>query len=796
MTLNSLPGCLLGLIFGLCLTACSDTEWSTTPTVPDDLQLSASTTPFVQATRADADAIAYRIYALLDFSKTWTDTSNYRADNDYLMTASGLYGTTSTSGGNISGTYLPSRFHQKTLYFYGITLSTTTDPAAVADAVTLNDAGSPCYHFSYQQTLPDVRVAYKKASVKDSDNGVVDLPFKHALAKLEFYISHPDSLYKEDVGYAWPDTFHLIQCSVTVPTGGSIDFNRLTNNASLTSALWTVDQTTQNVSVMAQDTTSFATTLQTITDETNGFLIFPCASFQLTLQEAEESTPQVKTVKISDTVGFEPNHVYKIILQYTRDGTFLVTVHPDYYDYVTEVATSLSLGSPTSFNGVLWADRNLGATSNSFANIEEWEEMRGYMYQVGRNIPYKPYPIKGACRTYTRADGSTYDWVQTVGNSKDASGDVAPYKDKGRYLYPYIPELWDSIPFYWEYASFTLRKGKSYYDFNQSGLTFYNKHKKPTTDISERVFVTPLEDPTLFLYLTIPDTVPGRATLTRTEYMDYMKQFLIVVNRGAKWTDKNSSQLWANNITPCPPGWRIPTDTEWKGIVPITTTTGDITYQDKVHTYCGDTCWYQFSSSDPVSPFSSIYYGHMPQGKTNGKDTKESGDIYIIKKYGTSSAYGLHIYVDKSLAAASTTTYPDTDPNSVKARCVLVIDRYTFSETPAKVTFNQDNPPTVEVGTNLIYSYDSNNASDTTRQKIYWYRVETLSFPICGVGHYDFGSLIWSGTEAQYATANGNFVRMKVGGNTTNRYVTYSPVGSNISLVSIRAVRDEAEIEW
>jgi uncharacterized protein (TIGR02145 family) len=247
------------------------------------------------------------------------------------------------------------------------------------------------------------------------------------------------------------------------------------------------------------------------------------------------------------------------------------------------------------------------------------------------------------------------------------------------------------------------------------------------------------------------------------------------------------SELWADASTqtsPCPPGWRIPTDEEWMGIFPPSTKVGDITYQLKNHTDTTLYSWFESNPSDPRSGYTSQYYCYCKYGLQKG-DTQHCGDLYIIKKVGQSSAYGLRITVDDTtLVAGSNTLKPDSA--GLAARPVVVIDRYTLS-VPAKASMSINNPPQKEEESGLYYTL---SGGDT----IYWYPVEQLKLPVCGVAHYMYLALIWSGTEAQYATAEGHTVRIKVGGGPTNRYL-YLDTGTRTAGLSIRPVRD-AESSW
>jgi hypothetical protein len=116
------------------------------------------------------------------------------------------------------------------------------------------------------------------------------------------------------------------------------------------------------------------------------------------------------------------------------------------------------------------------------------------------------------------------------------------------------------------------------------------------------------------------------------------------------------------------------------------------------------------------------------------------------------------------------------------------------------VSLSLKNHPLKDPDNGLLYTYDIDNENDSTRQKIYWYRGDKLTFPACGVGQYYILGLIWSGTEAQYATAEGRVVRMKAGGTIYNRFI-YLNLGTSstdyrTAGLSIRPVRDVTSEDW
>ncbi len=140
---HRLPARIAALLLGLGLscTACSDHSDELFSTrAADPLQLSATATAYVQATRSGDDQIKYRIYAVSDDAlnnKTdtrWTDDGAYLAAVNATMDAKGLLGTTATTSGYITGTTIPTDFggQGETWNFVGITVSNDTDPADIA----------------------------------------------------------------------------------------------------------------------------------------------------------------------------------------------------------------------------------------------------------------------------------------------------------------------------------------------------------------------------------------------------------------------------------------------------------------------------------------------------------------------------------------------------------------------------------------------------------------------------------------------------------------------------------------
>lgn len=768
------------LLLAALLTACDDESYDTD--AADVLTLQAWATPYVAATRASESDIAYRIYAIADPAKDWTAT-----DNNLTATTdtAGCLGRSDIGGGYLSGDALPGRFNHKSWYFYGLTTSSSTDPQKTADTVTLN-AGVPAFTFSYDteavpNALPDVRYAATGSalSIDQTQNGVIPLQFRHALAKLIVRISGATKSTTE--------VTDVLQ-KFYVYTHRSGDLN-------MKSGGWTFPEDDELVAMQANaDEVEFGTTMVTVTEE---FLVFPTSELKISaVIDGHTIAPVAITQEVTENntttnvpINIEANHVYTINLQYIEDGIYIVTAHPDYYDYVTASTSDVSLGNPTLFNGVVWADRNIGATSATYGNIEEWEEMRGYYYQAGRNIPFKPYPVAGNERTKT-CNGTNgtegYKWIQTSGDVASNSQTTA---DKGRYLYPYIADLWDAMPKAWNYTSFSART----YNFRSgSVVSFLDSEGNVVTDAAKYLIARYTSGSTqLDFYVNLPAT----AVATTEEYNRYR----YISNTGGKneanW-GADVTHLWDDPDTqPCPPGWRIPTDDEWRGILPGTELTGDITCKD--HKNLSPRRWYaKNEDGDPTSGYSSLYYCT----KTSGQSDAECGVMYIIKKAGTTEAYGLRLSVYKPDVSTNSEEWPDNATNATRTRCVLLIDRYAFSGDPTKATlwFNNSNASDTKnnIPATVTTDYGSMLATkDTDGNQTIWYPIEQLKLPVCGVCHYNYATLIWSGTEAQYATAEGHSVRMKVGGSEGSRSLYIDNTSLRTAGLSIRPVRDAA-VQW
>ena len=122
---------------------------------------------------------------------------------------------------------------------------------------------------------------------------------------------------------------------------------------------------------------------------------------------------------VTEPFRFLPNYEYTLTITITNSDVQIITIIPRRYDWIEHNDDSQYMGQPLTFNGVMWMDRNLGATSADMTTPEGWEAGRGYYYQVGRDIPYfvkRTVNFKGS-------DGKTYTRPYCRGYSSGA----APY---------------------------------------------------------------------------------------------------------------------------------------------------------------------------------------------------------------------------------------------------------------------------------------------------------------------------------------------------------------------------------
>lgn len=498
---------------------------------------------------------------------------------------------------------------------------------------------------------------------------------------------------------------------------------------------------------------------------------------------------------------FKQNYSYTLHIHFTSDRRRVATLVPKVYEWIegeTEKEDDeigyfqeQDMGQPVTFNGVLWSDRNLGATSgNPTRSVEDWYASVGYLYQYGRNIPYYPY-------NYTNGN---------IDYSTPAS--IALGRN-GRKVYPVVDVAsWGDNPV------LNLVDDKS---ANYKNL-IWNLETAQESGSNRN----------LGYY---KGRTPNRYRLS------YLKGY--------------DNEWEKNTKTPCPPGWRLPTTQDFMGILPSSGFAGNITFRLISSINAGTGSWdcgndgeYDYETTpdnikkleeltdfreghkgelvyDGFYPYlfreekenildgrvsRGVYILSMGEGdKVTVQDVNQSlkkdyrfhwGVIYGIKNQGTDKAYRIKWNIQLVTNEEPTVAWSDEYKEYIQTymndrypfRGLLVISRY---ETSPSDDFEADEDGKYE---KAVKQYD-------------WeHPVEVMYLPIGGYcdAETSQGAVNNIGTEVWYATSEANtenrseddqrkkIVWIKYAGSSTanSQAIAFSDLSRLGAAVYVRCVRD------
>lgn len=690
--------------------------------------------------------------------------------------------------------------------FYGLTDSTRTAPAATEDgiySITLND----------QNNYTDYRRGELQFDANREDGAVLRMPFKHIMSqvrvkvmcqqditsklklkKVEFIGTNTDEQLDPAKGVVLNAKYNVFSNTFSEQTTGirTIDLGKnvieIPNVGSTSDAIKDAADVGTLLFFPEEQTNETYNMRVTIDDSDNLYQLGTTdAVINIPIYDNREETTQA--------LHFEQNTSYTLYITFLNSTARIVTLVPKVYDWLdgetdkqdgTGYYEELDFGQPVTFNGVMWSDRNVGATSAyPTRSMDDWNRSVGYFYQYGRSIPYFPNNLK--------KDGTVnYDTPLSEALAMDET--ISGKGKMGGSIYPVVNyESWGTTA--------EAQKNKIAPLNNNSNYSFIRKLGETVGDNSYWGFV----------------------------YDNY--NLASINNEG--WDEGHN--------TPCPPGWRLPTTDDFKGIIPGSGYSGNITFRtyrqvsgngsweavnssvepnfedvfsiDKISNITGIPggpavsepvykgyfpCIYREETNDPVAGATSQYILSMKgddwnkvkqisgEIRPNERDYQYNwGVIYGIKNVGTASAYRVKWEVRLQSEAE-----PTMDSNGVLSydkpfRGVLVISRYQTTEYDK---FTPDRNGSYE---SALESYDWDNP------------VEQLMLPIGGfVDNWSEGHLGNIGTEAWYAISNRDGIRISdndhknifwfkyCGTNSTSQTAVISDKSLMTAAVQVRCVRD------
>ena len=739
----------IGLLTGLCLMSCTDEDWSSNGNTQKGIVLSPYKEKQVSRAMEPGDKYfdvdtRYRIWIM----NQGTDTSEESAEVNGIE-------ATETMRGNIHIINVRP-IEQTTPDFYGFTQNSKTD-------IPEDKAVTGTYPIELQPDgdYIDYLRGELKAPYEDSDyaqGDILQMPFKHIMSQVTFQVSK-DTELDTDIQLV---SVEMVGANTDNPTGitfaGTYQVYNNTfvftsdavrriegNNMDVPSA----DLGSDNVGEVA--TIFVFPTFETVAEEQREI---PLTYLRVTFKDSKNyygisnkegnSTvlvPIYNTITsvegTTDALEFRQNYAYTLHIAFSSDIRRVVTLVPKVYEWIEGEGNEKNgymqeqdMGQPVTFNGVLWSDRNLGATSgNPTRSVEDWYNSIGYVYQYGRNIPYFPYDYKNGVIDYTTP-------------ASEALG------TNGRKVYPVI-------------------------DYEAWGNNINRNLLGPNTDSGNLVWD-----------LTSAQEDVGNKNFGYYNSENYRLTYLNGYNN--EWAE--------NKKTPCPPGWRLPTVRDFMGIMPSSGFSGNITFRrftgisdngswqgddqelqedvfsaDRIDEYT-DTFWKKDDSSVYEGAFPYIYREETDDflDGTNAKGvyilsmgegdrrqvidespaplredfTFNWGVIYGIKNQGTRDAYRIRWHIE----LVNDESNSPTIRNGVEIYTqnpfhgLLVISRYEASEND---NFNLERR---EDYGDVIKRYDWDHP------------VEVMYLPVGGYcdATTSHGALNNIGTEVWYATSELN----------------------------------------
>lgn len=475
--------------------------------------------------------------------------------------------------------------------FYGL-----TNPEVKEDDVTNYEylktplTDNPVYTLKYREEnlIPDLRYASKTENRPTTTSYIIPLEFKHILSKVEFeVVQQADETNKEDGKFK-----NISLKSIKVldrPSSGEFDIKK--------GQFTSYDKKTCKDFTLSPENGGLA--IGITPQKVNSILLFPTAEadnkpmqVEITLQGtantfndfADQDGYKVETDGATMTVTcpvydsyqvgeggssvplrFLPNYRYVLQFMIMGNDVRIVTVVPRVYEWLDGETDQTDenggyeeqdLGQPVTFGGVMWSDRNLGANSaHPLNSLDDWRKSIGYFYQFNRNIPYFP----------NKRDGNKLILNTPL--------DIAFTENAGK----------EEFPTLYPVANFNAWDFSIYKDYNiPENWNPVGGNEHPIKPISGKPHSS-------FVY-----TIGGSAIPVKEDVFPdhaFIRFGINLSNNGKQQgTDERKfpgyPNLWGQDGSkgeqPCPQGWSVPTEEQFKSIMPTSGYSGNITFRNYV----------------------------------------------------------------------------------------------------------------------------------------------------------------------------------------------------------------------
>ena len=263
------------------------------------------------------------------------------------------------------------------LDFYGVTYGTESDVS-----VTGSVGQTPKVEVvtDMDGNLPDLMYS-DNLKAKTSASGRLHMEFHHTMAKLNIEVLKQDE--GEDQDKKLENA--VLKKIVLNGTGVSGTFN-------VDSGLWESVAQDPDGLVLFEGSRAISIEAETVVSD---LLVIPVTGGPVSLRiylegvvGGKEYVDYTLTIAEGVNLNLDQNHEYTLSIAVLKNDVRIVTVTPKVYEWIDVDLTQgeAYLGQPVYFGGLMWMDRNLGASSADCEN--DWYNSIGYYYQHGRNIPY------------------------------------------------------------------------------------------------------------------------------------------------------------------------------------------------------------------------------------------------------------------------------------------------------------------------------------------------------------------------------------------------------------------------